>query len=270
MFQIDAFADRLFAGNPAAVCLLDAPLPDEVQLQIARENNLSETAFLLRRDDRWQLRWFTPGGEVKLCGHATLASGHAILTEVDREAAEVSFETISGTLTVTRCAGGYRLDLPAWPGEEVAVEEAWISALGATPRAVRRTERDIYCLLDSEAEVRDLDPDFRALARITIGGGAGDGAGEIIDGVGIGAIGDGGDTVTRFFAPYLGIDEDPVTGSAHSTWVPWIAELTGRTEQRCRQLSKRGGVLEATLRDGRVALVGGAVTFLRGTIELDL
>jgi len=261
LYQADAFTDRLFAGNPAAVCILEEELPDALLLSIARENNLSETAYLRRGEDTWNLRWFTPGGEVNLCGHATLASGHIILTELETDRDRVDFSTVSGPLGVSRDGGGYRLDLPSWPGREVPAREEWGVALGIEPRAVRRTDRDIYCLLDSEEEVRAAAPDFRALARIELDG-------VRIDGAGIGAIGGDGDTVSRYFAPALGIDEDPVTGSAHSTWVPWLAELTGRREQTCRQLSARGGTMRAELRGERVQLIAGAVTYLRGSIEL--
>ncbi len=266
IYQVDAFTDQLFAGNPAAVCPLEEPITAPLMQSIAIENQLSETAFLLRNGNSIQLRWFTPGGEVNLCGHATLAAGHVLLSEIEPAAKRVEFETASGTLTVERAESGYTLDLPAWPGTEVPVEESWIEALGigakeARPRAARRTERDIYLLFDTEAEVRALAPDFRALARIQSGD-------VLIDGVGVAAPGETVDVVSRFFAPLLGIDEDPVTGSAHSTWVPWFADMTQKTSLTCRQISKRGGKLTAHLVDNRVRLSGSAVTYLRGEIEV--
>ena len=259
MFQADAFTDKLFRGNPAAVCLLDAPLPDEQMLSIAIENQLSETAFLRRTEEGWSLRWFTPGGEVNLCGHATLASGHIVLTELTPAESAVTFHSVSGELRVEKEGKSYLLDLPSWPGEPIDIDPAWGEALGAPPVAARRTQRDIYVRLESESAVHDLAPDFRALARLIDQG---------IDGVGVAAGGAEHDIVSRFFAPALDIDEDPVTGSAHSTWVPWFAEELGKTELRCWQASRRGGHLVATLRDDRVELRGGAVTFLRGEIEV--
>ena len=259
MFQADAFTDELFRGNPAAVCFLETELPDDQMLSIAIENQLSETAFLRKTAEGWSLRWFTPGGEVNLCGHATLASGHIVLTELHPTESDVTFHSVSGPLRVVKEETGYLLDLPSWPGEPVDVHPAWGAALGATPLAARQTQRDIYVRLESEAAVHNLTPDFRALAQLIDQG---------IDGVGVAARGSEHDVVSRFFAPALDIDEDPVTGSAHSTWVPWFAEELGKTELRCWQASRRGGHLVATLRDDRVELRGGAVTYLRGEIEV--
>ena len=257
LHQVDAFTETLFGGNPAAVCPLDDPIPEDLQQRIAFENQLSETAFLLPRGDGFDLRWFTPRAEVDLCGHATLAAGHVVFTilQPDRET-PVRFETASGPLVVERTDEGYLLDLPSCPGVEREVTEALTDALGVRPRGVRATPRDLYALLADEAEVRSLTPDFRALAALPL------------DGVGVGAPGETADVVSRFFAPALGIDEDPVTGSAHATWVPWIAELTGRSRLSCRQLSERGGTLGAELVDGRVQLTGQCVHYLSGTIEV--
>ncbi len=260
IFQVDAFASALFRGNPAAICPLEEPLPDALMQSIALENQLSETAFLLPDEDGYRLRWFTPETEVDLCGHATLAAGHVILSEMAPSRDAVRFGTMSGTLTVERAGKGYRLDLPARPGvlEESDGEllDRLADALGGPPQEVRVTERDIYALLANEAEVRDLTPNFRAIT--ALGKGA----------VGVAAAGNEVDIVSRFFAPQFGIDEDPVTGSAHATWVPWFAELSGMTRLTCRQLSRRGGDLIAELSGDRVFLEGRCVTYLRGLIEV--
>lgn len=272
IYQVDAFASALFRGNPAAVCPLAVPLPDALQQSIALENQLSETAFLLAAADgtpavpSYRLRWFTPAAEVSLCGHATLAAGHVVLTELAPGARAVRFATASGELSVARAGatGSYALGLPARPGRELSPGSDFVerlaAALGVRPRAVRDTGGDLYALLGSEREVRELLPDFRALAALFPLG---------RDGIGVGAPGDEVDVVSRFFAPALGIDEDPVTGSAHATWVPWFAERTGRARLSCRQLSRRGGELVGALAGDRVILEGRCVTYLRGTIEVD-
>jgi PhzF family phenazine biosynthesis protein len=264
IYQADAFASELFRGNPAAVCILAEPLPDALQQSIALENQLSETAFLLPGSERggklsYGLRWFTPDAEVDLCGHATLAAGHIALTELAPAHRAVSFHTKSGPLAVARAADGYELELPARAGKPVddaSVAERLAAALGARPREIRSTGRDLYALLASEAEVRELHPDFRALARVGT------------EGVGVGAPGERVDIVSRFFAPALGVDEDPATGSAHATWIPWFAARTGRSRFTCRQLSRRGGELTGELAGERVRLAGRCVTFLRGEIEV--
>jgi PhzF family phenazine biosynthesis protein len=261
LFQVDAFANQLFRGNPAAVCPLEEPISDELQQSIAFENQLSETAFLHREGEGYRLRWFTPEAEVDLCGHATLAAGHVVLTELDVDRERVHFETMSGVLLVERAGDGYRLELPARPGEPVATEGAefdrLLAALGARPQEVRSTGRDFYALFSNETEVRELRPDFRAVAAV----------GK--EAIGVGAPGDDVDLVSRYFAPRFGIDEDPVTGSAHATWIPWFAERTGKARLTCRQISRRVGELTGELAGDRVRLEGSCVTYLRGTIEAE-
>lgn len=269
IYQVDAFASALFRGNPAAVCPLAEPIPDALQQSIALENQLSETAFLLALPEStpaapaYRLRWFTPEAEVSLCGHATLAAGHVVLTELAPRARSVRFATASGILVVERSAAGSLLELPARPGRELPASselgERLAAALGLRPRAVRDTGGYLFALLGSEREVREIAPDLRAIAALRPLG---------RDGVGVGAPGDGVDLVSRFFAPALGVDEDPVTGSAHSTWVPWFAERTGSRRFSCRQLSRRGGELAAELAGDRVRLEGRAITYLRGEIDL--
>jgi len=256
IFQVDAFTSHLFGGNPAAICPLTEPLPADLMQSIALENQLSETAFLVPSDQGFDLRWFTPVGEINLCGHATIASGHVVMTEFDRGADQVLFQTMSGQLSVNRRSNGYRLDLPSWPGDPISIPQELVTYLGARPLEVRRTDRDWYAIFEGEAVIRTLNPDFKGLASLPT------------DGIGVGAPGDEVDIVSRFFAPALAVAEDPVTGSAHSTWIPWFAERTARTEFQCRQLSARGGELLGTLENGRVQLDGACVTYLWGEIEV--
>jgi PhzF family phenazine biosynthesis protein len=257
--QIDAFADRPFTGNPAAVMPLDAWLDDDVLQRIAEENNLSETAFLLpdaSGESDFELRWFTPADEVRLCGHATLASGHAILsTEPSRN--HVTFRTRrSGVLEVRRSGDGYALALPAWAPEPKPLPEV-VGPLGVT--AVETLYRDGgYCVivLENEAAVRAVDPDLRALA-------AGGNRQAIVT-----APGDSTDVVSRMFAPGAGVDEDPVTGSAHAVIVPYWANRLGRQRFTAFQASKRGGRLDCTLDGDKVVLGGRCVTVIEGTFLL--
>ncbi len=260
MFQVDAFTSRLFGGNPAAVVLLEAWLADAVLQAIAAENNLAETAFVVApdsADDPIPLRWFTPAVEVDLCGHATLAAGHVLFRHRDPLVDVLRFETASGELTVTRRAGLLELDLPARPGEPIPAPADLVAALGAVPKEVRAA-RDLLVVFDEAATVRDLAPDFAALAAI-------DTFGVIVTAPG----GEPGvDFVSRFFAPRAGIPEDPVTGSAHCTLVPYWADRLGRAQLAARQLSPRGGELTCELRGDRVGVAGRAVEYLSGTIDV--
>jgi len=255
VYQIDAFTNRLFSGNPAAVVTLDAWLPDEVMQAIAAENNLAETAFVLRREQHAPLRWFTPTMEVDLCGHATLATAFVLFEYHYPGASEVSFETRSGVLKVGRNADRLTLDFPARPGTPVAVSDALIDALGARPLEARMA-RDLMAVLDSEAVVRDLRPDFGRIAGLDTFA------------VMVTAPGDDVDFVSRFFAPRAGIPEDPVTGSAHCTLAPYWADRLGRTTLTARQVSSRGGELECELKGDRVLISGRCVEYLRGEIRV--
>ena len=257
--QIDAFARAPFEGNPAAVMPLDAWLDDDVLQKIAAENNLSETAFLVASDDEgvdFDLRWFTPADEVRLCGHATLASGHFVLSsQPDRGL--VHFRTRkAGILTVSRAGDDYELALPAWPPRPEPLPEI-VAALGV--EAVQTLYREggyRVVVVADETTVRGLDPDLRKLAeggdRQTI----------------VTAPGDSTDIVTRMFAPGAGIDEDPVTGSAHAVIVPYWAKRLGRNAFTAYQASARGGHLACRLEDDRVILGGACVTVLEGTFFL--
>jgi len=253
IYQIDAFAERLFAGNPAAVVLLEQWLPDATLLAIAAENNLSETAFVIPGGGISQLRWFTPKVEIDLCGHATLASADVLLREVFPGRDVVRFSTRSGELAVKREGDLLRLDFPARPGRPVPVDPVVCEALGATPQAAYQA-RDLMLVFGNEAEVAALTPDFRQLAAL------------LPEMVIVTAPGDSADFVSRFFAPGSGIDEDPVTGSAHCTLIPYWAERLGKNKLHARQISARGGELWCELCGERVGIAGQAVEYLRGEI----
>ncbi|HEY3358893.1 MAG TPA: PhzF family phenazine biosynthesis protein [Polyangia bacterium] len=257
-FQVDAFAAAPFGGNPAAVVLLaDAADPRWMQ-QVAREMNLSETAFLVARGDGgFDLRWFTPAVEVDLCGHATLASAHVLWQEGRVEAhAAVRFHTRSGPLGATRAGDWIELDFPARPAAPAAAPADLGAMLGALPRYAGRSRDDYLVLVDSEAEVRALRPDFAGLRALGT-------RGVIVTAA---AVTPGFDFVSRFFAPGAGIDEDPVTGSAHCTLGPFWQERLGRRELTAYQASARGGVVKVRVAGERVALGGQAVTVARGEL----
>jgi PhzF family phenazine biosynthesis protein len=255
LYQIDAFTDRVFAGNPAAVVPLEAWLPDATLQAIAAENNLSETAFFLREGDDYALRWFTPDVEVELCGHATLATGHLILGRLEPRRAAVSFRTLkAGTLTVTREGEALAMDFPARPSRPVPAPEGLAAALGVPPRSVEAA-RDHVAIYARQADVAALRPDLTALAQLPCFAVVATAPGE-----------DGIDFVSRFFAPALGIPEDPVTGSAHCTLIPYWAERLGKTRLRARQISARGGDLDCSLRGDRVTITGRCALYLEGSI----
>ena len=254
MYVVDAFADRVFTGNPAAVCLLDHWLPDPVLRSIAAENNLSETAFIVRNASRQALRWFTPEVEVDLCGHATLAAAHVLYEHEGFTGEALHFETRSGILAVTRHTDWFRLDFPSRPAEPCAMPVDLERGLGRAPSRVARA-RDYLAVFETEEEVRGLRPDFTALARV-----------ECL-GVIATAPGDTCDFVSRFFAPRAGILEDPVTGSAHCTLIPYWSARLGRTDLSARQVSHRGGKLQCEHRGDRVGILGKAVTYSIGSIR---
>ena len=268
---VDAFADRPFAGNPAAVCVLDAPAPEDWMRSLAREMNLSETAYLVPDDGAWGLRWFTPEVEIDLCGHATLASAH-VLYETGRlaDSEPARFDTRSGRLTVRRRPSDgaghhddvYVMDFPATPPEEAPAPDGLAEALGAEPVWTGRTRFDVFAVLDSEATVRSLAPDPLALARL-------DARGVIVT-ARADADRSGGDgqpdVVSRFFAPGSGVPEDPVTGSAHCAIGPYWTDALGTDHVVCYQASGRGGTVGVHVRGDRVDLEGGAVTVYRAEL----
>lgn len=254
-FQVDAFSDRAFGGNPAGVCLLERWIPDIVLQQVAEENNLSETAFLVGSGGSWELRWFTPTVEVDLCGHATLAAAFVIFTELGHVGTEVRFQTASGELCTTFEDRVVMMDFPSRPGEPCAAPAGLISGLVHIPRDVLKS-RDFLAVLGSEEEVRTLTPDLQHLATL--------------DCLGIIATARGSDVdfVSRFFAPRAGIAEDPVTGSAHCTLIPYWAEKLGKQRLLARQLSRRGGILRCEMRGDRVGIGGSAALYSRAQIQL--
>jgi PhzF family phenazine biosynthesis protein len=274
IFVLDAFASRPFTGNPAAVCVLPRWLDDAVLQAIAAEQNLSETAFLVQvrapnRDDAlaYALRWFTPTVEVDLCGHATLASAAVVLDALAPGHDAVSFGTKSGPLAVTRVGTGFRMDFPALVPSPCAPPEGLEEALGAWPRSVLRAPGTLVCVLDDADEVRGIAPDFQRVRALPFGavivtararaGGESGTSGE-----------DDHDFVSRVFAPAEGIDEDPVTGSAHCVLAPYWGARLKKPRLRARQLSRRGGALVCERIGERVHLEGTVVPYLRGTLTI--
>ncbi|MBW8271230.1 PhzF family phenazine biosynthesis protein [Caldovatus aquaticus] len=259
VFFVDAFAARPFEGNPAAVVPLPRWLPDATLQAMAAEHNLSETAFLARAEDGagWRLRWFTPAAEVELCGHATLATSFVLATELGAPAPH-AFATRSGTLGVEREGERFVLDFPARPAERAEPPPGLAAALGAAPREVWRA-RDWICVFDSAEQVAGLRPDFRQLAALP--------GGERVIATAAGGP-PGHDVTSRYFAPKVGVPEDPVTGTAHVQLVPFWAARLGRTALVCRQASRRGGTLWCELRGARVRMGGTAVLYARGEILL--
>lgn len=256
IYQVDAFSGSLFRGNPAAICPLEKWLPDETMQSIAAENNLAETAFYCPNGEGYHLRWFTPAVEVDLCGHATLASAHVIYAiRQESSAPSIRFHTKSGELTVERDGDLYALNFPSRPPAECPSDPALNEALGATPRSTLAA-RDYLCVFDTEEEVRALAPNMDKVAAI-------DRFAVIVT-----APGRDCDFVSRFFAPAKGVPEDPVTGSAHCTLIPYWSKRLAKTELRARQVSRRGGELWCRDLDARVRIAGKAVKFLEGYIEV--
>lgn len=255
LWQVDAFASRRFTGNPAAVVPLHDWLPDETLQAIAAENNLAETAYLAPAGEDYAIRWFTPAAEVPLCGHATLASGWVVLNRLEPERERVTFHSRSGPLIVVRDGERLGMDFPAVAVEPCAGNAALVAALGAAPRALYQGFQWL-AEFGSEEEVRALRPDFAALGRLDL------------HGVIVTAAGRDCDFVSRFFAPAIGIPEDPVTGSAHCRLVPYWAQRLGKSQFFARQISARGGDLWCELKGERVVLAGHAALYLEGTIQV--
>jgi PhzF family phenazine biosynthesis protein len=255
IYQVDAFASRVFTGNPAGVCPLEKWLPDEQMQAIAAENNLAETAFFVRNGEGYNLRWFTPAVEVDLCGHATLASAFVIFNELRPSAQTVQFSTKSGKLVVTRDGDLLSLDFPARPPKECQVYPGLIAAMGGLPEKVLAA-RDYLVVYATEAELRSVQPDMNVLRKA--------------DRFGVIATAPGKDVdfVSRFFAPAQGVPEDPVTGSAHCTLIPYWSKRLGKTKLHAYQASPRGGEIWCEDRGERVTISGKAVQFLEGTICL--
>ncbi|MGL1863967.1 MAG: PhzF family phenazine biosynthesis protein [Pseudodesulfovibrio sp.] len=256
IYQVDAFADDVFNGNPAAVIPLFEWLSDDLMQSIAEENNLAETAFFVRKGEYFELRWFTPEAEVDLCGHATLASAYVLYEYLEYTDPVVVFETKSGRLFVDREDGTYSMDFPAWGVREIQVTERVSTALGERPVELYMGERDMMAVFENEEQIRALNPDFRLVSQL-------DGMCMICTAPGLDY-----DFVSRTFVPELGIPEDPVTGSAHCALVPFWAERLGKSELTAFQASKRGGVVGCQNLGDRVKISGKAVTYMKGSILL--
>jgi len=255
VYQVDAFASRVFTGNPAAVCPLEQWLPDQQMQAIAAENNLAETAFFVKNGEGYNLRWFTPTVEVDLCGHATLASGFVIMNHLTPAAKSVQFSTQSGKLIVTRDGDLLSLDFPTRVPLECQVHPELVAAMGGEPQTVLAA-REYLVVYGTEDEVRSLTPDMNMLARV--------------DHFAVIATAPGKDVdfISRFFAPKQGIPEDPVTGSAHCTLIPYWSKRLGKKKLHAYQASPRGGELWCEDRGDRVTISGKAVQFLQGMISL--
>jgi len=267
IFQVDAFASRVFSGNPAAVLPLPR-FPSESTMQaIAAENNLSETAFLVRdgggEGNDYRLRWFTPNIEVPLCGHATLASAAVVMNRLEPTRNRVVFHTASGALTVVRSAAGYVMNFPARPAAPVSAPAGLPEALGAVPVEVLVNQFNYMAVFASTQIVRGLAPDMAAIARM-------DRPGVIVTAAGNGRDDGNYDFVSRYFAPAKGIPEDPVTGAAHCMLAPYWAPRLGKTELRAFQASRRGGEIGCRLAGDRVELEGACVFYLEGQIEVEI
>jgi PhzF family phenazine biosynthesis protein len=254
-YQVDAFARRVFEGNPAAVCPLEGWLEDRLLQAIAEENNLSETAFFVPNEKGFQLRWFTPVKEVDLCGHATLAAAHVIFDILGYPQQAVAFDTRSGKVTVERQGELLAMDFPATPPRPCPPPPQLIAGLGRQPVAVLAAG-DYLAVFDSEADVRAIAPNASLLSELDL-------RGVIVTAPGVNV-----DFVSRFFAPKYGIAEDPVCGSAHCELTPYWSCRLGKQDLQARQVSRRGGELQCQMRGDRIMLAGHAVTFMAAEIEI--
>lgn len=255
IYQADAFTDKLFGGNPAAICPLQEWLPDETMQKIAIENNLAETAFFVKNQAGYKLRWFTPEYEIDLCGHATLASAHILFTELGHQNDTIDFETVkAGVLHVKKDGDKYTMDFPSRPAIPIELPVGLAEALSEKPPLEVLRSRDYLLVYESEDDIRDISPDFFALSKM-------DTVGVIVT-----ARGKKADFVSRFFAPGAGIQEDPVTGSAHCNLIPYWAAKLRKNKLHAYQLSARGGELWCELKGERVLISGKAVTYLKGEI----
>jgi PhzF family phenazine biosynthesis protein len=254
-FEVHSFTDKIFQGNPAGVCPLEEWFDDSLMQRIAAENNLSETAFFVRTNDSYDLRWFTPKIEVDLCGHATLASAYVLFDHLDHEGDEIVFHTQSGELTVEKDGDLLVMDFPSRPADIFDIPDHLVEGLRTNVETVLKS-RDLLVVFENEREVRDLQPDFSELEQI-------DSEGVIVT-----APGDEVDFVSRFFAPRMGIAEDPVTGSAHSTLIPYWAERLGKNRLTARQVSERGGDLWCRQMDDRVHIAGKAALYVKGFLNI--
>ncbi|MBN1154982.1 PhzF family phenazine biosynthesis protein [candidate division KSB1 bacterium] len=254
-FQIDAFTDRVFKGNPAAVCPLEQWLDDDVLQAIAMENNLSETAYFVPHEDHYHIRWFTPTHEVPLCGHATLAASFVIFNYLDNDVDELKFSSASGFLYVNKMDDMLQLNFPTSRMQRINPSNTLVQSFPLEADEVYRSD-EYLLVFSSEKQIKDMQPDFDKIKLLDL------------DGVIITAPGETVDFVSRFFAPKIGIDEDPVTGSAHRILTPYWSQRLNKTHLIAHQVSKRGGVIYCTDAGDRTLIAGKAVEFMRGTIDL--
>ena len=252
-YIVDTFTDKVFSGNPAAVCIMKEWLGDEVMMNIASENNLSETAFAVKEDEKYHLRWFTPGGEVDLCGHATLAAAFVLMSFYESEKNQIIFSTLSGDLTVKKYENMFEMDFPMYKLTEIPVTNVMTEAIGIEPVKAYKA-RDLLCVLPSEEDVIKHTPDM--------------GKASLLDGLLLHttAAGKNSDCVSRSFAPKLNVSEDPVCGSGHCHIIPYWASKLNKKELVAYQASKRGGTLYCRVNGGRVTLTGKAVLFAKSEI----
>ncbi|MEO7924452.1 MAG: PhzF family phenazine biosynthesis protein [Chitinophagaceae bacterium] len=256
IYQVDAFADRLFAGNPAAIVPLDQWISEELMQQIAMENNLAETAFFVPKGKDFDIRWFTPESEIGLCGHATLGSAFVLFNYLGYERSSITFHSKSGPLYITRDKETIQLDFPSWKPERITEYPSELLASLGDPDVLGVYKyRDYLVELNTEEDVRKIKPDFTLMKK----------AGDMVI---ITAPGKKVDFVSRFFAPSMQIDEDPVTGSAHSQLIPFWSYKLGKTRMQARQLSKRGGDISCELKGDRVIMGGKCIFYMRGEIEI--
>lgn len=257
LYQVDAFTGRLFAGNPAAVCVLDEWLPSEQMLQIAQENNLAETAFCLMEENALSIKWFTPEIEMDLCGHATLATAHVLFQYYYPERDLLHFQSNSGELSVSRAGEWYQMDFPSREPQPAELPEIILRGIGAIPKEVLKA-RDYVLVYDKQAQIESIQPDIALLNTINIDPG----------GIIVTAPGDDVDFVSRFFTPQASIFEDPVTGSAHCSLIPFWSKRLNKNSLTAEQISSRKGVLRVEDRGERVLIGGQAVTYMKATIKV--
>lgn len=254
-YVVDAFTDEIFGGNPAAICILEQWLPDDIMMRITKENNLSETAFAVKNQERYDLRWFTPGGEIDLCGHATLACAYVLMNYYEQEKDSIAFSTMSGNLTVTRRGDLYEMDFPAYELSQVSVTHEMTDAIGAVPKAAY-IGRDLLCVFEDADTVRTLAPDLEKLKNL--------------DGLLLQATAKADETeydcISRSFAPKLNVAEDPVCGSGHCHIIPYWAKELSQEHLTAYQASPRGGVLYCRMDGNRVIMAGKAALYSKAEI----
>lgn len=257
MYQVDAFTEEIFKGNPAAICILDKWIDDKLMQSIAMENNLSETAFCIVEEEICELRWFTPEEEIDLCGHATLATAHVIFEYLNYNSNKIKFNTKSGILVVEKDENNLIMEFPARQGVKTQLTEELIDGLGKEPKEVYKS-RDLMVIYENEKDILDLKPNMEKL--------------KLIDAFGIivTAKGEKVDFVSRYFAPLCGVSEDPVTGSAHCTLIPYWSNILGKKKMIAQQLSHRGGILKCEDLGNKVNISGKASLFFKGEIIINI